>query len=172
MLAVLMVLTLALALTGCGTKDKAENAKQTNGGAGEESNGTKVKTSIDGERIKFESDEGEVIIDPEGTELPDNWPAEMPTYPKAKIVSSVKGSGDVSMAMAVFQTDKPVAAVVEFYDAELPGKGWSIDNRIETGQSMVMVMASKGDLLATVSTTKDEASGKTTISINIAPRQQ
>ncbi len=160
----LLVLFLALSLGACAKNVKKESVKD----GGKRS----IETSADGKKITIKSEEGEMVIDPEGVDLPDNWPDDMPTFPKAKILSAVKNEGTVNMAMASFQTGEAISAVTDFYDKELPENGWSIDNRIETGPATVIHMASKGDRIVSISTAKDEASGETMISITLGSRPQ
>jgi len=162
---VIAVLAMSMTLAACdqGAKtDKATGTKKSEEG--------KVKATREGEKIKITGEQGEIVIDPDGAELPEHWPDDVPVFPKTKITSSVEGAGDANMIMVVFETNKLISEAKDFYKAELPEKGWKITSEIETGKEISILTASKDNRIASVSITKNGDSDKTIISVNLGAR--
>ncbi len=150
-----LVITLSLGAVACGRSAEPEGA-------------AKPGVSQEGDKIKIKGDQGEIVIDPEGAELPDEWPSDLPSFPKAKVTNTIVGAGAANMLMAVFETGKSVAQVKDFYAEQLPENGWEVTYQAEVGSGSVIITAKKDARVASVSAAKDPEGGKTIISINLA----
>ncbi len=163
---VIAVLAMSMALAACDQGAKAEKTTDT-----KKSEEGKVKATREGEKIKITGEEGEIVIDPNGAELPEHWPDDIPVFPKAKVTSSVEGAGAANMVMVVFETNKAVSEAKDFYKAELPKQGWKINNEVEAGETFVLAASKDARAVSvTVSRDPEDDSSKTIISINAASR--
>ncbi len=162
--AIIAVLAMSITLAACdqGAKtDKATSTKKSEEG--------KVKATREGEKIKIIGEQGEIVIDPDGAELPEHWPDDIPVFPNAKITSSVEGAGVANMIMVVLETNKAVSEAKDFYKAELPKQGWEITNEVEAGETFILTASKDARAVSvTVSKNADADSGKTIISVNVA----
>lgn len=158
---ILMMLTILAACNQGAKTGKATSTKKSQEG--------KVKASREGEKIKITGEDGEIVIDTDGVELPEHWPADVPVFPKAKVTSSIEGAGAANMIMAVFETGKAIADAKDFYKAELPKQGWEITNEVEADKLFILA-ASKDARAVSITVSKDAESGQTVISVNAASR--
>ncbi len=159
--AIIAVLLVSTTLAAC---DQSGKAVKT-----DKATERKVKASREGDKIKITGEQGEIVIDPDGGELPEHWPEDFPTFPKAKITNTVEGAGAANMIMVVFETGKAVQDVKDFYKEELPKSGWEITNEVEAGEAFILA-AAKDARAASVSISKNTAPDTTIISINVAAR--
>lgn len=114
----------------------------------------KVTGKEDGKEFSFQaSDKG-------GVELPNDFPADIPRYPGATVMSSMV-QGD-AMVMVNLQTGDPIAEVYAFYGRKLRSGGWEIVTEV-TMPEMRMVSGKKGERQASVTVHGGE--GKTDISV-------
>lgn len=159
--AIIAVLLVSTTLAAC---DQSGKAAKT-----DKATERKVKASREGDKIKITGEQGEIVIDPDGGELPEHWPEDFPTFPKAKVTNAAEGTGIANMIMATFETGKSAQEVKDFYKAELPKRGWEIANEAEAGDKSI-IAASKDARAASVSISRNSAPDITIISINIAAR--
>ena len=99
-----------------------------------------------------------------GMEYPQELKKEIASYPKAKIVQTVKASGTVMVIMEV--GEKP-DAIFEFYKKELTTKGWKILGEVkQQGNSSLMGEKGSNDIVVNIA----DQSGKSMVSITLAPK--
>lgn len=73
------------------------------------------------------------------TRLPDNFPADFPIYPGAKIVSSWTNEGDTDIGVSViWETDDQLNEVKDYYSTNLKSNGWMVSNEASTDGSVVL----------------------------------
>ncbi|MGC8839183.1 MAG: hypothetical protein ACP5UM_12280, partial [Anaerolineae bacterium] len=65
-------------------------------------------------------------------------PEDVPPFPGAKMTASIQG-------MSVFETPASVKEVADFYKAELPARGWTLQEGSMETDEMAMYTFSKGD---------------------------
>lgn len=129
--------------------------------------GKKASARKAGSGVRFKNAGGEVVIDSKSGRLGDDWPADLPPYPNAKVKSSVRGVGDTRMKIVILKTGDSTSAVSGFYEKLFVKRGWTVENRLkQAGDDVVMV--SKGARGASVSVAKDTDSDNTVISISVA----
>jgi predicted small lipoprotein YifL len=155
-LSAVLALLLCVLLTACGGAGGAKKAE--------------VDISAKRAEVKLENDKGKVVIDTEGAELPEDWPADIPMFPKAKVTSVVEGEGDAEMMMAVCNTGKDVASIKTYYEKQLPENGWSIENKVESGTATAMLMAVKDAMAASISVNKNANAAGSVITVTLTPR--
>lgn len=137
--ALLLVLVCALlglgALSGCAKI--SENAIE---------DATGVRVDEDGSSVTIEGEDGSTITyDDEGTELPEDYPDDVPVY-DGTIDSSweTKDEKGTTYAIAIKTTDA-TEDVVAWYEEQLADKGWEIKTTFKD-ESSGMVSAEKDDL--------------------------
>lgn len=113
---------------------------------GEES--TPAPAAEGGDAAKIEIPEGEAVPDApvqiETGQMPEGYPADLPTYPGAEPTSSMLAGGT---GLLVLSSKEPADAVFAFYEKELPAQGWSVD---EAAADMMRIQTSKGKQSATI----------------------
>ncbi len=164
--AVIAVLAMSMTLAACGQGAKTDEATST-----QKSQEGKVKATREGEKIRITGEEGEIVIDPNGAELPEHWPDDIPVFPKAKITVGVEGAGTQNFIMVTLETNKAVSEAKDFYKSELPKQGWKINNEVEAGETFVLAASKDArGVSVTVSRDPEDDSSKTIISITAAAR--
>ena len=93
------------------------------------------------------------------TELPANFPDDVPQYPGAELVKA-RPTNEEAVSVA-WSTGDEVVKVASFYADQLAAKGWAT-NRIDAPEGIV-VFADKGKRSMTLGVTPNE--GKTTIDL-------
>ncbi len=107
-------------------------------------------------KVTVKTEEGEAQIEA-GKKLPENWPADMPVYKNAKIISSSSinaEQGAASLNVAV-ETSDGVEKVKSYYEKNLPAEGWTISQTATTARA--------GEEGAIITGTKDERTGIVTM---------
>jgi hypothetical protein len=93
------------------------------------------------------------------TELPANFPEDVPQYPGAEVVKA-RPSTDAGISVA-WSTGDDQVKVASYYADQLAAKGWAT-NRVDAPEGIV-IFADKGKRSATLGVTPAE--GKTTIDL-------
>jgi len=148
---------MATLLAGCG-QSAVENAMERR--IEEETGGdADVDMQADGS-MRVETAEGTVMTGP-ASELPENWPSDVPVYDDAQITfsgSASQGNGKMG-TMVMLQTEDSVEDVVAYYKDEIVKQGWKIDATMQMGGSTVMA-ATKGSRVVSMQVA---ASGEGTV---------
>ena len=100
-----------------------------------------------------------------GTELPKDFPIDIPVYPNAKIGGYIGGAdGKVEGSITTFETTDTPAQIATFYTTNMQSQGWEVSPS-DLGD-MKMVSGKKDNRSITV--TANPTDGKTDILISIA----
>jgi hypothetical protein len=93
------------------------------------------------------------------TELPANFPEDVPQYPGAEVVKA-RPASDAGLSVA-WSTGDDMVKVASYYADQLAAKGWAT-NRVDAPEGIV-IFADKGKRSVTLGVTPTE--GKTTIDL-------
>lgn len=139
---------LALALAGCGGNERTV----------ETGDGT-ITAEQDGEQVRIEgkTEEGRGYEGRfgEDVELPDDFPADVPIYPGARVQGTMLAEGNRMVTLA---TSDAAAKVAAFYEERLGASGWEAAARMDMGGSR-MLSFQKGERTATVQLFEEAESG-------------
>lgn len=129
-----------------------------------------VNVTDDG--ISIKTDEGEFES---STQLPDNFPAEVPLYANAELTSSTStrdnASGDETFIVS-YTTGDSSAMVTDFYKSALNANGWSI-TRESTFNDVTVLNAQREDLeLSATINPEGGEDGQTGFTLNVSRDSQ
>ena len=126
--------------------------------------GGKVKVEDGGNKVSYSGKEGDFSFQ-EGTTMPDSFPQDFPLYPDSKVASSwsSKAEGGLGISVALDSSDS-IEKIAEFYQKELPSKGWLITSNFDQEMSKTFSFE-KGEQKGLVGITEED--GKAVISITI-----
>ena len=93
------------------------------------------------------------------TELPENFPEDVPRYPGAEVVKA-RPASEAGVSVGFTTTDDP-AKVASYFADQFAAQGWAT-NRVDAPEG-IMVFADKGDRSATYGVAASE--GKTQIDL-------
>jgi hypothetical protein len=132
-MALLAVLAVAVAATGCGKKKQAaedETASKIASRALRLSTGQDVDVKVDGDKVTFTDGQGGVTVQGgKGTSLPTDFPEDVPVYSEADILrTAARGKDQFSVAL---QTKDTVATVAGFYKDAMKKKGWEAETGMD-----------------------------------------
>ena len=135
-----LLLVSAVALTGCGKKKQErdeEAAARAASRAMSFAAGKDVKVSVDGEKVTLTDAEGNVTIQGgKGTELPRDFPEDLPVYKQADILhTATRNQNEFSIA---FQTSAAMDKVVEFYKKSMESRGWNNETAMDMPQRSIL----------------------------------
>jgi hypothetical protein len=135
--------------------------------------GGEVDIEEDGGSVTIETEEGAVTIEGgEGSDLPEDWPSDMPVY-DGTITGSSSFSTPEGMSMTVtIETSDSADDVLAFYNAELQSEGWTEDFSADTsegGERAVSLVVSKDDRNGTVAIS--EEGGTTFVGVTVIAEQ-
>jgi len=159
-----LVFGLVLFTTGCGLTDKladeatkkvTEKALESVTNSDIDLTNNKITVNSNGESFSL----GEDLV------LPDKFPADVPIYSKAKIITT-STSGTAGFYATLTSSDS-FTEVNEYYNAELAAQGWTIDNTSTFtggGQSTTYITSKTGRTLD-IGVYKYEGANEVTISI-------
>jgi hypothetical protein len=102
-------------------------------------NGEKVTVNKDGGSVEINATgkNGEKVqFSANGLALPEDFPKDVPVYPDAKVLSSVKAKEGT---MITLQTPVEAEKVEEFYAKELKDKGWTTETTVALPQGKTFV---------------------------------
>jgi hypothetical protein len=158
----LAVVAALLAVTGCG----ALVEQAVKGGV---ENATGVKVDQGGNSVTVTGQDGSSMTSSSDGKLPEGFPSDMPLYTPGKIVTSAVSTENSAKSFVV-TIDSPdaVADIFAWYKAQLPEKGWTVQNTTESDTG-ALFMGEKGAQAFTVMVATSSAEGATTISISVAP---
>jgi hypothetical protein len=138
---VLIVLGLALAMVpGCkkASESSAERAAER---AIQQATGNKAEVNLSDAGVKISGKEGGKEFTFEGAAkggiaLPKSYPADVPSYPGASVLSSMSQGNE--MTLVTLQTADAADKVYQFYSAKLKAGGWKIVNEVAAGQARLI----------------------------------
>jgi len=161
------VIALAFALGGC--KSISEKIGEE---VGEQIAGGIVggDVEVDGDRVTFETDEGQATIAGGEGVLVDEFPKDFPLYDDAKVdTSTFFGSPDGrNQVYVLLSSDDSVNDVYDWYKRKLPSGGWTLtdDVKMSTGDGeLAQLVAESGDREAALMINASD--GGTQIVINV-----
>lgn len=131
----------------------------------EQGTGGDAKVDVDGESVRVETTEGTYVA---GTQkLPEGWPADVPSYPKARISYSaaVNPATGRPASVVILTTREDMAKVIAYYKDTLGGKGWTMSTMMSAGGTTALT-GKKDTRTLSLMVTGGE-SGQTTITIAI-----
>jgi hypothetical protein len=122
-----------------------------------------VTVDRDDETVTFSAGDEKVEVKAgKNVELPKDFPADVPVYPGATILTSMTTPDGV---MVSTQSTADATKVVDFYKQKLTGDGWTVEGEMNMGPQRIISFA-KGDRQVTVTAASDE--GQTHISLMAA----
>ncbi|HET6352172.1 MAG TPA: hypothetical protein VFG89_08595 [Coriobacteriia bacterium] len=163
LLLVASLLSGAVALVGC-----AKIAEKATEAAVEKATGVKVDKN--GEEVTIKTEDGEATVSSD-TELPADFPADVPIYENATVNAAMSNKTDQGMSYLVGLTsDDDAKEVFAWYKQAFEDKGWEIKSTMEVGDSVGGLSAEKGDLMATLSIGYGSEK-KADMSLTVSPKQ-
>jgi len=94
----------------------------------------------------------------------------LPIYPNSTPNGSVSAQGDENeqSKMLLLTTSDSIEKVSEYYQAEMPKGGWSVDNVQQTTPKLITISGALKDKKLESNVTINDDAGKTTILLNVA----
>ncbi len=172
LLIVVVILVVLLAVGGLVAKKLSEQASKMVGTKLAEkmietAAGGKADVDIKDDGLTVRTNEGSFSV---GTELPADFPKDIPLYPGAKVTYSGTNSSDNGGGVgATFSTADDYTQVAAFYTRELPANGWTVDSTQNIAGTTVMSAKKDTRTLAVTATTSD---GQTAISLGMNTESQ
>jgi len=117
--------------------------------------------------VTVKTDEGEWST---GGEMPKDWPADVPVYAGAKVLSSASSNpatGAAGVYVALRSSDA-ASRVADFYKQELAAKGWTIVGTATVNEGTYLTAKKDGRALSLAVGSDGEG---TTISIGVAKEE-
>jgi hypothetical protein len=123
-----------------------------------------VDIDKEGGKVTVKSEETEFSFE-EGGELPENFPKDFPTYPKAKLTSSWTASSDETEGLSlVWETNDSIDKVAAYYKEKLTELGWKLSLTAEVEDSTTLAFE-KNDTGGFIGITTEDS--KTIISLTL-----
>lgn len=117
-------------LVGFGLKKAAETAGYIDGSA--------IKIGEDG-TIVFTAESGERAAITGGKEMPPDFPSDFPVASGLSVESAATAdTPDGKLFTVVWEARGDASAALAFYERELPARGWTIDQRIGSGDGTTL----------------------------------
>lgn len=134
------VCAVALLAAGCGSD---ERTVETEAGA------VTVRTEDEGVRVSGTTEEGAAYEGTfgEGSELPTDFPDDVPLFPDAKVTGSMSVAEEGRMVK--LRAEAGGADVLAFYRRELEAQGWQIEAEMDLGGQR-MLTAGKDERIVSV----------------------
>lgn len=123
------------------------------------------EVDIEDDSITITDQEGNEFAAGSGTELPDSWPANVPTYPDAELVL-VTSQAD-GAATGLWETTDAIETAAAKYDDALMAAGFVLDQDAEIAGTVIRTY--EGDF-QTVTVTITRTNGTTNASVTINPK--
>jgi len=137
----------------------------------EKQTGISVETGKNGELVSLKNEKEGTAVNIGDTKIPADFPKDFPLYSGAKptgnIVDEQKGEGKGFWLM--MESTDDASKIMAFYDSELKGKGWTVDEKMSSGNG-ASYQVWKGTLEGTVVVNGEEKKGATTILIALSPK--
>jgi hypothetical protein len=157
---------LLLLLNGCGNsvEEKAVEKKI------EKETGAKAEVDLSDQGMKMTgTSEGEKfsVTTGEATEIPKDFPEDVPLYQPARAVSAVVVAGGYSVTLT---TPDAVDKVAANYKAQMTAQGWAEQASMNMGGQTVLVYGKEEGRVVNIAVMPVE--GATTITVTVATEQQ
>jgi len=139
----------------------------------EKTTGIKVENGKNGENVSIINQKtGESVELSEGN-IPVNFPKDFPLYPGATPKGTAVGSDEVTGKgfWLLLESNDPLSKVTAYYDEQLEGKGWTIEETNVLGDGS-MYRVKKEKLIGTIIISWDKKNTKTTILITLEPTNE
>ena len=134
-----------------------------------ESEGGQAEVDISEGEFTVKTEEGETSWGT-GTEMPDNFPKDVPLYPDMTPTSSMSGQDDGKEFFFVsFESRDPGEKIYNWYGKELSSGGWAIDfesSSASDGGKFYQISGSNGTYLTYVAIT-EESGGVTSVGLDV-----
>ena len=155
-----------LLLNGCGNsvEEKAVEKKI------EKETGAKAEVDLSDQGMKMTgTSEGEKfsVTTGEATEIPKDFPEDVPLYQPGKAVSAVEVAGGYSVTLT---TPDAVDKVAANYKAQMTAQGWAEQATMNMGGQTVLVYGKEEGRVVNIAVMPVE--GATTITVTVATEQQ
>lgn len=155
-----------LLLNGCGNsvEEKAVEKKI------EKETGAKAEVDLSDQGMKMTgTSEGEKfsVTTGEATEIPKDFPEDVPLYQPARAVSAVVVAGGYSVTLT---TPNAVDKVAANYKAQMTAQGWAEQATMNMGGQTVLVYGKEEGRVVNIAVMPAE--GATTITVTVATEQQ
>jgi len=133
-------------------------------------NQTGIKVDTEKESLSFTDKKTGSTINVGGEQkLPDNFPQDFPIYEGAKVTGSLTGNDKLNESTGIWvvmNTPDDISKVKAFYENNLSGKGWSVNNTMTVNDTVTWTV-SRGNLSGNVMLTADKNENKTVITISL-----
>lgn len=139
----------------------------------EKTTGIKVENGKNGESLSIVNQKtGESVELGEGS-IPVNFPKDFPLYPGATPKGSAVGSEEATGKgfWLLLESDDPLSKVVSYYNAQLEGKGWTIEETNVLGDGSTYKVK-KEKLIGNIIISRNTTEEKTTILITLEPTNE
>jgi len=167
---VLAAVLLAFSLAGWGCAEKA--AEKVAEKAIEDSAGGDVDVDIDSDddsaTIEFTDNNTNSTMTIGATELPDNWPTDVPEYQGEVVATS---SVNDTYFTASWLIDESVDSVYDYYQAELVNQGWEIATTWTIG-NVKSLTATKDNRTVGLTVGLNEEDDQTSYTINVSTDEE
>lgn len=125
----------------------------------EVSTGGDVDIDSDGDSFTIETDEGSMTYG-EGSEVPDDFPSDMPIYEPSEVTSSstAEANGKKSFSLT-FDSTGDYTKIVDYYKKELPNNGWKVNSTTSGGSDSsksALISGSMGEKKSVIITVAEE----------------
>lgn len=117
----------------------------------------KVGQSEDEVEYTFKSEDGSMTVSSK-SELPDDFPSDIPIYSNCEVKGSMKISKDDRMTVT-FECSDELKNILDFYKREFPEMGWTVSSAYDL-EDGGMVSADKGEASTNIIVSKDDDTGK------------
>ena len=128
---------------------------------------TGVQVDEEGDSVTVETEEGKATVGGEGTDIPSDWPSDVPIYPDTTVVSTVdyEVSGAKNMGVTLDSTDD-AKTINDWYVDEVEKNGWKVTAKASTNGSYV-ISATKGDQQLSVAIAADLGTDNTGVNLMV-----
>ncbi len=157
-LSTLCVLGVAMMVAMGGCQAAAEKAVEQSTG---------VQVDKEGDSVTIETDEGKATVSGEGTEIPADWPSDVPIYPRTTVVTTVdyEVEGTRNVGVTLDSTDDP-KTINDWYVDEVEKSGWKITAKASTNGNYV-ISGTKGDQQLSVAIATDLGTPNTAVNLMV-----
>ncbi len=167
-LVIIVAVVIVLAVAGYALKAVSNKASQM---VGEKVTEKMIESAAGGNADVDIKDDGMTITTDKGTftagtELPADWPNDVPAYTGATVTYSGSSNADEGTGYsAVFSTKDDYTKVAAYYTNELPKQGWAIESTQNITGTTVMAATKDTRTISVAASTTD---GETSITIGVA----
>jgi hypothetical protein len=139
----------------------------------EKTTGIKVENGKNGENVSVVNQKTGESVEPGEGKIPVNFPKDFPLYPGATPGGSAVGSEEITGKgfWLLLESSDPLSKVTAYYDEQLEGKGWTIEERNTLGDGSTYKVK-KEKLIGNIIISWNNKDAKTTILITLEPTNE